>query len=255
MCQKSPRRNINILSISEHLENAHNIIHYCAFSTLGNPALILQAKARGFRAEGFRHMEKAVTVLKELKKAYPNAKYYLNFKTPLDLLVAAILSAQVRDEVVNVATPALFAKYKTAKDYAGASVGDLLEFVGKVSFAGNKAKNIIAACKILVEKHGGNVPKTIDELTELPGIGRKTAIVILTNAFDIVDGVVVDTHVIRLARRFGLTKHSDPKKIERDLMKIIPKSEWFSFTYLMIGYGRQFCSAHAKTCPLDHLRI
>ena len=191
-----------------------------------------------------------------MKKAYGNAKYYLNFKTPLDLLVAAILSAQVRDEVVNVATPALFAKYKTAKDYAGASVGDLLEFVGKVSFAGNKAKNIIAACKILVEKHGGNVPKTIDELTELPGIGRKTAIVILTNAFDIVDGVVVDTHVIRVSYRLGWTKNTNAEKIEKDLNALVPKEHWKETQWLLKAHGRAVCKAPdpvCSKCPIEKL--
>ena len=152
----------------------------------------------------------AAEVLKVLKKAYPTAKYYLNFKTPLELLVAAILSAQVRDEVVNSSTPALFAKYKKAEDYARASVSDLLKYISKITFAGNKAKHIIEACKILVKNHNGRVPKTIDELTELPGIGRKTAIVILTNAFDIVEGVVVDTHVIRLSYRLGWTKNTNP---------------------------------------------
>lgn len=193
-------------------------------------------------------MEKALTVLKELKKSYPNAKYYLNFKTPLDLLVAAILSAQVRDEVVNDVTPALFAKYRTAKDYANASVDDLLKYVGKVTFAGNKAKNIIAACKIIEEKQSGKVPKDIDALVELPGIGRKTAIVILTNAFDIVDGVVVDTHVIRVAHRLGWTKNTNPEKIEKDLNALIPKDHWKETQWLLKAHGRAVCKAPTPVC-------
>jgi len=146
-------------------------------------------------------MADAEKTLMVLKKAYPGAKYYLDFRNPLELMVAAILSAQVRDEVVNASTPALFAKYKKAEDYAKASPSEILKYISKITFAGNKAKNIINACKLLVEKHHGHVPKTMEELVELPGIGRKTANAILQNAFDIVEGVAVDTHVIRVAGR------------------------------------------------------
>lgn len=201
-------------------------------------------------------MEKAVEVLKILKKTYPNAKYYLNFKTSLDLMVAAILSAQVRDEVVNAATPALFAKYKKAEDYAKASVSDLLKHISKITFSGNKAKHIIAACKLLVAKHNGKVPKTIDELTELPGIGRKTAIVILTNAFDIVNGVVVDTHVIRVSYRLGWTKNTNPEKIEKDLNALIPESHWKETQWLLKSHGRAICKApdpYCSKCPVNKL--
>ncbi|VVB81669.1 G/T mismatches repair enzyme [uncultured archaeon] len=193
-------------------------------------------------------MEKAVEVLKVLKKTYPNAKYYLNFKTPLELLVAAILSAQVRDEVVNVSTPALFAKYGKAEDYAKASVSDLLKYISKITFAGNKAKHIIEACKMLVKNHNGKVPKTIAELTELPGIGRKTAIVIMTNAFDIVEGVVVDTHVIRLSYRLGWTKNTNPEKIEKDLNALIPKQYWKETQWLLKAHGRAVCQAPTPYC-------
>jgi endonuclease-3 len=193
-------------------------------------------------------MEKAVNVLKILKKTYPDAKYYLNFKTPLDLMVAAILSAQVRDEVVNASTPGLFAKYKTAESYAKASASDLLKYISKITFAGNKAKHIIEACKILVEKHGGKVPKTIEELTELPGIGRKTAIVILTNAFDIVNGVVVDTHVIRVSYRLGWTRNTNPEKIEKDLNTLIPESHWKETQWLLKAHGRAICKAPTPEC-------
>jgi len=201
-------------------------------------------------------MEKAVEVLKVLKKTYPTAKYYLNFKTPLELMVAAILSAQVRDEVVNASTPGLFSKYKKAEDYAKASVSDILKHIKSVTFAGNKAKNIIAACKLLVEKHNGKVPKTIEELTELPGIGRKTAIVILTNAFDIVNGVVVDTHVIRVSYRLGWTKNTNPDKIEKDLNALIPESHWKETQWLLKAHGRAVCKApdpFCSKCPVAKL--
>ncbi len=201
-------------------------------------------------------MEKAVEVLKILKKEYPNAKYYLNFKAPLDLMVAAILSAQVRDEVVNASTPALFAKYKKTEDYAKASVSDLLKYISKITFAGNKAKHIIEACKILVKQHNGKVPRTIEELTELPGIGRKTAIVILTNAFDIVNGVVVDTHVIRVSYRLGWTKNTNPEKIEKDLNALIPESHWKETQWLLKAHGRAICQAptpYCSKCPVNKL--
>ncbi|HLC84979.1 MAG TPA: endonuclease III [Candidatus Nanoarchaeia archaeon] len=190
----------------------------------------------------------ALMVLKTLKKSYPDAQYYLHYKTPLDLLVAAILSAQVRDEVVNETTNGLFAEYKTAKDYASATVDDLLKHVGKVSFAGNKSKNIIAACKILVDKYGGKVPKDIDSLVELPGVGRKTANVILSNAFDIVEGVVVDTHVIRVAYRLGWTQNTNPDKIEKDLNCLLPKREWKKTQWLLKAHGRAVCKAPIPVC-------
>lgn len=187
-------------------------------------------------------------VLEILEKSYPEAKYYLNFKNSLELLVAAILSAQVRDEVVNESTPALFAKYKTAKDYANAAVDELLEYIGKVTFAGNKAKNIIAACKVLDEQYKGKVPQKLDQLVELPGIGRKTAIVILSNGFDIVDGVVVDTHVIRVSYRLGWTRNTNPEKIELDLNKAIEK-QWIKKTqWLLKAHGRAVCKAPNPVC-------
>ncbi|MBI4146256.1 endonuclease III [Candidatus Woesearchaeota archaeon] len=193
---------------------------------------------------------------KILKKTYPHAKYYLNFKTPLDLMVAAILSARVRDEVVNAATQTLFAKYKKADDYAGASVDDLLKFIGKVSFAGNKARNIVAACKLLVERHGGKVPKNMGELTELPGIGSKTANAILQNAYDIIVGVPCDTHVLRVAFRLGWTKNTNPEKVEADLMKLFPKSEWDKLPHVLKAHGRAACAApdpYCSKCPVNKL--
>ncbi len=193
-------------------------------------------------------MEKAVEVLKLLKKAYPDAKYYLNFKTPLELLVAAILSAQVRDEVVNASTPALFTKYRKAEDYAKASVSDLLKFISRITFAGNKAKHIIEACKLIVQKHNGKVPKTIAELTELPGIGRKTANAILQNAYGIVIGIPCDTHVLRVAYRLGWTKNTNPEKIEKDLNALIPKQYWKETQWLLKAHGRAVCQAPTPSC-------
>jgi len=187
-------------------------------------------------------------VLSELKKLYPNTKYYLNFSSPLELLVATILSAQVRDTVVNATTPRLFKKYKTAEDYARADLEMLIREISPVSFPANKAKYIQQACKILVEKYHGKVPDSMAELVELPGIGRKTANVILINAFEKVEGIVVDTHVIRLSYRLGWTKNKDPEKIEQDLMKTIPKADWARITWLLKEHGRAICRAPVPAC-------
>ncbi len=200
-------------------------------------------------------MEKAAHVLKILQKTYPGAKYYLDFRTPLDLMVAAILSAQVRDEVVNSATPALFAKHKKADDYAKATTSELVKYISKISFAGNKAKNIIAACKMLVEKHDCKVPKTMDELTELPGIGRKTANAILQNAYGIVVGIPCDTHVLRVAYRLGWTKNTNPEKVETDLMNL-DKYWWDKIPHLLKAHGRAICQAptpYCSKCPVNKL--
>lgn len=193
-------------------------------------------------------MEKHMEALKILKKEYPHTKYYLNFSNPLELLVAAILSAQVRDTAVNATTPALFKKYKTAKDYAKADWNQLANDIKSVTFPGAKAKNIIAACKILAEKHGGKVPDSMEELVELPGIGRKTANAILQNAFDKVEGVVVDTHVIRVSYRLGWTKQTNPEKIEQDLIRLFHKKEWKKLPHLMKDHGRAVCRAPVPSC-------
>lgn len=201
-------------------------------------------------------MENTLKVIELLKKNYPNAKYYLNFTNPLELMVAAILSAQIRDEVVNATTPQLFKKYKTAKDYADADLKEFTEEISSVTFAGMKAKNIISACKILTEKHNGKVPDTMEELTALPGIGRKTANTILINAFGKVEGIPVDTHVIRLSFRLGWTKSKKPEEIEQDLMKIIPKDDWKKIAYLLKAHGRAVCTAptpYCSKCFLDKL--
>jgi endonuclease-3 len=192
--------------------------------------------------------QQVLKVLAELKRLYPHAKYYLNFSNPLELVVAAILSAQVRDTVVNSTTPHLFKKYKTAQDYAQADLETLTREISPVTFPANKAKHTQQACKILVEKYHGKVPDTVDQLVELPGIGRKTANAILINAFGKVEGIVVDTHVIRLAYRLGWTQNKNPEKIEEDLMKIIPREDWARVTWLLKDHGRAVCKAPVPEC-------
>ncbi|MEK6955370.1 MAG: endonuclease III [Nanoarchaeota archaeon] len=187
-------------------------------------------------------------VIKKLKENYPNTKYYLNFSNPVELLVAAILSAQCRDEVVNSTTEVLFKKYKSAKDFADANNEELVKDIDKITFAGNKAKNIISSCKILVEKYNSEVPRTMDELTALPGIGNKTALTILINAYGIVEGISVDAHVIRLSYRLGWTKNKNPDKIREDLEKIIPKDDWAKITWLLKAHGRKICLAPNPYC-------
>jgi endonuclease-3 len=192
--------------------------------------------------------ERAAEVLRRLKAAYPNARYYLNFRTPLELLVATILSAQARDERVNAVTAKLFEKYKTAEDYANAPPEQLEADIRPINFYRNKAKAIQGACRILVEKHDGRVPDTMEELVKLPGIGRKTANAILTNAFGKVEGIVVDTHVVRVSRRLGFTREKDPDKIERDLMALFPKGEWRRIPWLMKEHGRAVCTPKSPRC-------
>ena len=180
---------------------------------------------------------KVAEQLKILKKEYPNAKYYLDFSNPLQLLVAAILSAQCRDETVNRCTKELFKKYKSARDFAKLDENDLKS----ITFFKSKAKNIREACKTLDEKYGSGVPQTMEELTSLPGIGRKTANVILANAFNIILGIPVDTHYIRVGYRLGWTKSKNPDIIERDSMNLIPKSEWKIVPHLLKAHGRAVC--------------
>jgi endonuclease-3 len=195
----------------------------------------------------------ATALATKLSEFYKDAHYYLNFKTPVDLLVAAILSAQTRDEVVNKITPQLFAKYKSAADYANADVDELVGYIKSVSFAGNKAKNIINACKILKEKYGGKVPNKMDELIELPGIGRKTANTILINAYGIIEGIPVDTWVIKLSYRLGLSLNKDPDKIENDLKLKVPKKYWGKFAYVMKTHGKSICQTvpYCSKCPVS----
>src|SRR3989338_6508314 len=182
--------------------------------------------------------------LKMLKKKYPEAKYYLNFSNPLQLVVAAILSAQCRDEVVNATTKMLFKKYRSAKDFASLEEND----IKSITFFKAKAKNIREAAKAIDEKYKGKVPRTTEELIELPGIGKKTANAIMQNAFGVVEGVIVDTHVIRLAQRLGWTKQKNPEKIEKDLMNLIDKKYWKRLPHLLKDHGREVCKAPMPYC-------
>ena len=184
-------------------------------------------------------------IISRLRKEYPDTKYYLDFSNPVDLVVASILSAQCRDTVVNATTKNIFRKYKTAKDYANAPLSQLENDIKSITFFKNKAKNIKDACKLIAE-HDGKVPDTMAALLELPGIGRKTANVILINAFNKVEGIVVDTHVIRLAYRFGWTKQKNPEKIEKELMTIISRKDWKVIPHLMKDHGRAVCIAVPK---------
>jgi endonuclease III len=187
-------------------------------------------------------------ILKLLDQHYPEAHVTLDFTNPLEMLVATVLSAQCTDVRVNQVTPALFAKYRTAHDYAEAPVEDLEEMIRSTGFFHNKAKSIKALCRKLVENYGGEVPASLEALVKLPGIGRKTANVILGNAFGI-PGIFVDTHLGRVAQRLGLTQHKDPVKIEFDLMPLIPKERWVKFSHQMIWHGRQICTARNPKCP------
>ncbi len=191
---------------------------------------------------------RAIEILSRLKNAYPNARCTLNFETPIQLLVATILSAQCTDERVNKVTAKLFKKYSTAQEFAEAPLKNLEEIIRSAGFYHQKAKSIQGACKIIVEQHGGIVPDSLQELVQLPGVGRKTANVVLGNAFGKNIGVVVDTHVGRLSRRLGLTSEKNPEKIERDLIQIIPRGEWTLFSHLMIEHGRKICFARSPRC-------
>ncbi len=197
-----------------------------------------------------------------LSKKYPDAHYYLDFKTPVDLVAAAILSAQTRDVVTNSVTPVLFSKYKTAKDYANADAEDIIKLVSKVSFPGNKVRNIITTMKMIDEKYKGKVPDTMEELLELPGIGRKTANTILINAYGVVVGIPVDVWVIKLSPRLGLSAQKNPDKIEEELKEKLDKKYWNKVTYILKTHGRELCKPEpicskcpvAKICPKNGVK-
>jgi len=201
--------------------------------------------------EAKRHAGK---VVRQLAHAYPDAACALEFRTPLELLVATILSAQCTDRRVNQVTKDLFRKYRSAADYAWAEPAELERDIQSTGFFRNKAKSIQGCCRVLTEKFGGQVPPDMDELVGLPGVGRKTANVVLGTAFAIASGVVVDTHVARLSQRLGLSRHKDPGKIEQDLMAVIPQKEWIAFGHRMVHHGRRICAARKPRCgecPLD----
>jgi len=200
--------------------------------------------------------ERIGEIIRILRKAYPDSHTALSFKTPLQILVATILSAQCTDERVNKITPSLFNKYKTAHDFAKASQAVLEQEIRSAGFYRNKAKNIIAASKMIVDKFGGKVPDAMTDLISLPGVARKTANIVLSSAFKKSEGIAVDTHVNRLAQRLELSAETDSEKIERDLMEIMPRKYWLDFNYLLVNHGRAVCIARSPKCPdclLQHL--
>jgi len=193
-------------------------------------------------------MKNIKEIIRVLKKEYPEAKIALKFKNIWQLLVATILSAQCTDVRVNQVTPVLFKKYKRVADFAKADIKEFEKDIHSTGFYKNKAKGIIGSAKKILNEFKGSVPRTMEELTSLPGIGRKTANVILSSGFGIVAGVVVDTHVRRLSQRLGLTKNTDPGKIEEDLMKLVPAEDWGIISHLLILHGRKICNARKPLC-------
>ncbi len=196
---------------------------------------------------------KVDTILELLERSYPEVKVPLNYSNPLELLIATILSAQCTDKKVNEVTKKLFKRYKTAKDYAEAELSVLENDIREINFYKNKAKNIKACCQQLVEKYHGNVPADLEKLTALPGVGRKTANVVLGAAFGI-PAIVVDTHVKRVSQRLGLTKNTAPEKIERDLMRLIPQRHWTKFSLQLIIHGRTICKSRRPRCEICPLQ-
>lgn len=200
--------------------------------------------------------KRALEILKRLSRRFPSAKIALKYNNPVQLMVAVILSAQCTDKKVNEVTATLFKKYRTAKDFAVARLTDFEKEIYATGFYRAKARNIIAAAKLIQSKFKGKLPKTMEEMLTLPGIARKSANVILGNAYGIVEGMAVDTHVMRIAQRLGLTKFSDPVKIERDLMELFPRERWFDLTYKIIEHGRNICDAKkpkCSICPLNDI--
>jgi endonuclease-3 len=215
------------------------------------PATLKRRRKRGsdvLPRKSAQQRARALKVYDALLKCYPDAHCELNYTKPHELLVATILSAQATDVGVNKATPALFAKFPTPADYANASQRDIEPFVKSLGFFRQKSKSVHAAMCKVASDFGGQVPRTMDELLTLRGVARKTANVVLGNAYGINEGVVVDTHVIRLAKRFDLSKHSDPAKIEKDLMALFPREHWCMLSHLLIWHGRRACRARGSLC-------
>lgn len=193
--------------------------------------------------------KRTLEIINRLNKAYPNSRTSLHHKSPLQLLIATILAAQCTDERVNKITSSLFKTYKTSKDFARAKQTILEEEIRSAGLYKNKAKNIIAASKKMVEEFKGNVPDTMEALVSLPGVARKTANIVLSGAFRKAEGIAVDTHVKRLSGRLGLTSETNPDKIEQDLMKVVPKKYWLNFNHLLVNHGRKICIARKPLCP------
>jgi len=196
---------------------------------------------------------RVMKIIKLLEKEYPKAKTALHYTSPIEILIATMLSAQCTDKRVNIVTKSLFKKYRTAEDYANADLAELEEAVRSTGFYRNKAKNIKRSGRMLVEKFDSQVPRTMSELIELPGVARKTANIVLSNAYGVIEGVAVDTHVRRLSKRLGLTENKNPNKIEADLMLIVPKSHWKRITNLLIFHGRNVCMARKPKCNMCSL--
>jgi len=205
---------------------------------MGTPKLYLEPRQR------------ILKIIEHLEKLYPNAKTALNWSNPLELLVATILSAQTTDVQINIVTKTLFKKYKTAEDYDNVDIKELEQDIHSTGFYHNKARNLKGCCQLLVNKFNGQVPGTMDELLELPGVARKTANIVLYNAYGVTAGIAVDTHVNRLSQRLGLTQQKDQNKIEQDLMAITPKEKWMPLTDLLIFHGRQVCMAKKPKCDV-----
>jgi len=196
---------------------------------------------------------RVLKIIELLEKEYPKAKTALHYISPLEILVATILSAHCTDKRVNIVTKSLFKKYRTVEDYANADLGELEEDVRSTGFYRNKAKNIKRSGQMLVEKFNSQVPSTMEEILELPGVARKTANIVLSNAYGVIVGIAVDTHVRRLSKRLGLTENKNPNKIEADLMEIVPKSHWKRITDLLIFHGRNVCMARKPKCSICSL--
>jgi endonuclease-3 len=191
---------------------------------------------------------RALKIIELLEKKHPDAKVALHYSNPLELLVATVLSAQSTDETINKVTKTLFKKYTKPEHYVNADLKELEQDIRSTGFYHNKAKNLQNSAKMLVEKYNSQVPKTMEELVKLPGVARKTANIVLTNAYGVVAGVAVDTHVRRLAQRLGLSENTNPNKIEQDLIKIVPKDKWMRITDLLIFHGRRVCTAKKPNC-------
>jgi endonuclease-3 len=187
-------------------------------------------------------------IIRLLRKQYPEAHCSLNHSSPLELLIATILSAQCTDERVNIVTSDLFRKYRSAPDYLNAPLEELEQDIRSTGFFHNKAKSIQGTCRMIIERFEGRVPDRFEDLLELPGVARKTANVVMGNAFGVASGVVVDTHVSRLSQRLGLSGHENPEKIERDLIELVPKKDWVDFSHLLIYHGRNVCKARLPQC-------
>lgn len=213
-----------------------------------NRSLAASSGAPAEKKKELEARERIKEIIRILRREYPQAKTALNFRTPFELLVATILAAQCTDERVNKVTSGLFQKYPTVEAFARARQEELENDIRSTGFFRNKARNIIALARKLVEEYGGKVPDSMEELIKLPGVARKTANIVLSSAFRKAEGIAVDTHVRRLAERLGLSRHTQPEKIEKDLMEIVPRSDWLDFNYLLVDHGRKICQARKPRC-------